>query len=99
MSEEEITLTRFYNEFKGHVKENITAHNRIYVELAEHGKEEKEVRKLIFGNGEVGVLERLRDLEEIASAGKKIAMALVISVVIASGSFLAGMVIWYIEQR
>lgn len=52
--------------FAEHKRENLESHNKLRGELNRHGEEEMEMTKKLYGNGEAGVFERLRNLEKFS---------------------------------
>lgn len=97
-------LDNLRGEFRRHVDENTSAHGAIATalasitsELERHGTEERKMRKAIFGNGEPGLDESMRNIVRFQDTIKRFLWILVPAVVIGALSMVWNASLHYME--
>jgi asparagine N-glycosylation enzyme membrane subunit Stt3 len=88
-----------------HVKENVGAHEQIKVSLEtfnkdfeEHDKKETHVRGVLFGNGQPGHDERIRNMERFNDNARRIIWILVPAVMLGALSLAWSAIMYYIQN-
>jgi len=92
-------LDRLNDDFQGHKEENMEAHESIRDELVRHYKDEREQARVIFGNGEAGIFERLRNVERFCAQATWLIKIQVAAMVLGAGAMVWELVMAYAATR
>lgn len=92
-------------DFLAHVAENKHAHDAILTELkvtneelVRHREEEERMRLTVFGNGDVGIAERLRAVERSIASAHKLFWLLAPTAILAAAGLVSQAVIGYLRM-